>query len=240
MIKGSTPQPPGGTPLTLTVCTDTRAPCRPVQPQSLGAGHLAAVYLLTYVGAFAGLLLAASYGAQVVLWKVSRHDAAVSTTTCAVSTRGHAGAVAVGDLPVLPSIGTAQRGAAVDRQQRRRPQAWRCRTDESSQVVRQKHCQSCLNATRIACTLPYQHSLPVPPGSAQGGMLYAVLLPALALGLPFGLAVFPAHALRRGARPGLGMEAWAGWALRQGSLAADDAVSAGLFETAPAACLAQA
>ncbi|KAL4437426.1 hypothetical protein ABPG75_004565 [Micractinium tetrahymenae] len=73
---------------------------RPVQPQSLGAGHLVGVYLLTYLGAFAGLLLAASYASQVVQWK--------------------------------------------------------------------------------------------------GGMPYAVLLSALAVGLPFGLAVFPAHAFRKG------------------------------------------
>lgn len=34
------------------------------------------------------------------------------------------------------------------------------------------------------------------PPLAQGGMLYAVLLPAVAMGLAFGLAVFPIHALR--------------------------------------------
>lgn len=67
--------------------THTHNACRPVQPQSLGAGHLAGVYLLTYLGAFAGLLLAASYASQVVQWKVS-HPAPVrspfAATTCAV------------------------------------------------------------------------------------------------------------------------------------------------------------
>lgn len=44
--------------------------CRPVQPQSFGVAHLAAVSVLTYTGAFCAVLLAAIYGSQVAHWQV--------------------------------------------------------------------------------------------------------------------------------------------------------------------------
>ncbi|KAI7837696.1 hypothetical protein COHA_008489 [Chlorella ohadii] len=71
---------------------------RPVQPQTFGVAHIAAVNVLVVLGAFCAALLAASYNSQVVQWK--------------------------------------------------------------------------------------------------GGMLFAVLLPAVGLGLPYAIAVFPVHALR--------------------------------------------
>lgn len=52
--------------------------CRPVQPQALGVGHLAAVYLLTYGAAFGAALAAASYAATVPKdqnWKASGRPA---------------------------------------------------------------------------------------------------------------------------------------------------------------------
>lgn len=47
---------------------------RPVQPKSFGVGHLAAVYVLTFYGAFCAVLLAASYAKQVAVegWQVRR------------------------------------------------------------------------------------------------------------------------------------------------------------------------
>lgn len=43
---------------------------RPVQPQSFGVAHLAAVNILTFVGAFCAVLLSAAYNVQVDQWKV--------------------------------------------------------------------------------------------------------------------------------------------------------------------------
>lgn len=46
---------------------------RPLQPKSFGAAHLAAVYLLTYLGTFCAALLGASYASQnVQQWQVGR------------------------------------------------------------------------------------------------------------------------------------------------------------------------
>lgn len=48
---------------------------RPLQPKSFGVAHLAAVYLLTYLGAFCAALLAASYASQnVQQWQVGWED----------------------------------------------------------------------------------------------------------------------------------------------------------------------
>ncbi|PSC73660.1 Superoxide-generating NADPH oxidase heavy chain subunit B [Micractinium conductrix] len=42
---------------------------RPVQPRSFGVAHLAAVNALTFLGAFCGVVLAASYSTQVSQWR---------------------------------------------------------------------------------------------------------------------------------------------------------------------------
>lgn len=51
--------------------------CRPVQPQTFGVAHIAAVNILVVLGAFCAALLAASYNSQVVQWKVRSQKASV-------------------------------------------------------------------------------------------------------------------------------------------------------------------
>lgn len=99
-----------------------------MQPQSFGAGHLAAVTLLTFVGAFCAVLLSAAYTQQVPQWMVSA-------------------------------------------------------------------CRPAGAAAAAAAAHALQH-YPACPHLLQGGLLYSVLMPAIGIGLPFLLAVFPVHAYR--------------------------------------------
>lgn len=92
-------------------------------------------------------------------------------------------------------------GARMLRMLRTSLPAWRCcAASHGTQADRQEFSPVAWPAKgRAACSgAALLTPLPAPYSPTQGGMLYAVLLSALALGLPFGLAVFPAHAFRQG------------------------------------------
>lgn len=130
---------------------------RPLQPKSFGAAHLAAVYVLTYLGAFCAALLAASYASQnVQQWQVrlTGGDGCVPLTSCSLHARAYF---------------NAGKG---------------CK--KGSSLWPAGHLLYTTQPPLYHCRHP----------SLQAGMLYCGLLTAMALGLPFGLAVFPVHAAR--------------------------------------------